>query len=1717
MNVLDLAIVALELRLPGAESLSELSDFIHSDRSTIALSPASRYIGASTQTQNSRWGSFLPDVFAFDHQAFNLTEEESLFLDPQQRIMLEIAGKALDQAGLSTHLNRANVGVFIGGRMNSYGFDYSRDQCQNKNKPTCPRAPAAPLWGRSQNFLAAWIADRFDLAGPAMVVDAACSSSLSALWVAAQAIANKSCEMALVGGVDLLIDSLTFDLLEEAGALSSTGYCRPLDQRADGYLPGEGAIALVLKPISTAQKDGDVILAHLRQIRANNDGATMGVTTPNVAAQQELIKQVYTAGDGYHLEYVELHGTGTAIGDPIEVDALNRGLLAANVPAHRIDIGSIKQQAGHLHSASGLAGLAKITAIVQTQLIPATSVSKPNPRLDLDKTYFKLATQARKLIYNDASLAVSSFGFGGTNVHAVIRMPADPKLPNIDNLPLVLPLSAPSLAQLRDLTAQWVEQLMTAQPIDAARMCVAAGRRKSWNYRLAVTAHCPQKIASLLTKRLFSTKLSSLAQPQLIHLNPTHDGATIRCIAYLMELDSNVKMLVDELSELTGMSLNQLTNDLRSFAELCLQAKTLTSVGFPISYLRFPIGCAAIGDFVTGNISLMDALSAVALFNYTENEASTMSQDFCVDMASILSTAQSTNDIRSGLAESLCSAYEAGVNVNWRSFYGNALSSLPIPHYPPDGSTFNLPERSRRNVDGIDIKVVSQKPDLIIEATMHAHSDLIAQHLVYGVNVLPGVAWFGVVQDMLAEAGRHYDALEDVRFLAPLTPMPATKIICRLDAFERVTVSNASSGQQYFSASMISNTGSIPESINVHDKITDTSVICSGTSTYRWLRSHGYTHGRYYRNISFIVSAGANQTIARLESSRYGAKLHALNPGLLDAMTISAIDPVRILDSKSPETTVVPFSIGSVQFYRPLTDTVFVHTTVSSHNTQGYRATQTLLSENGNPVAVFTNLTSKTITFEKLKQAIFKNTFCDKTTHSENVSDGDLPPENINELDITNHVKKEENFNTSTSVPPSASEHSVLTKVSDRNTEHLLWFLRQANLSVEDADLEFLETGFDSIALVELSDRLASEYALPLYPTIFFEFPTPRVFVEGFLKNQGVDLLQKSVEENPVQNFPIVNQANIASETTEKKHVQNFSSTAQTDIAIIGLSLCLPGANNDAEYWQLLSRKEVKATSLPKTRRGWEDKMRVVAIGAYLNDVDMFDPSIFRISPREAPSIDPQARILYERVWEALEGAGIQPIGENTGKTGLWVAYSHDHYYEERLRCDVKEGRGLGLAAMVANRLSFALNWHGPSQMINTLCSSSLVAIHEAVHALRRKEVDLAVVGAVNLAISPNYYTSMQAMGVISASGRCRSFDSLADGTLPGEGAVCIVLRRHNETAARGESTLAIIKGTSIGHGGLSTRYSAPNPNAQAAVVSAALHDAGVSADTIGLIEAHGTGTILGDPIEIEGLKKVWLGSSNRRQICGLGSVKSNIGHLESAAGLAGLVKVILAMQEKVLPPTAGVTRPNDHIAFEDSPFFLIDRSTPWPANRPLAGVSAFGMGGVNSHVVLAPAPAELPVQRLGLPPEAFVCKVSAATELALRRLAGLYAEALGDLSAWQVADFCFTANTARAELKYSVATGGSLEQIITSLKSIQCGEVHVPIRPLKNLVPHHPTPDSLSQMKPKTAVILADQYNQGHQINWQHLYEGAKNRLIPIPTYPFNKQSYWLPELTKA
>jgi acyl transferase domain-containing protein/SAM-dependent methyltransferase len=491
-------------------------------------------------------------------------------------------------------------------------------------------------------------------------------------------------------------------------------------------------------------------------------------------------------------------------------------------------------------------------------------------------------------------------------------------------------------------------------------------------------------------------------------------------------------------------------------------------------------------------------------------------------------------------------------------------------------------------------------------------------------------------------------------------------------------------------------------------------------------------------------------------------------------------------------------------------------------------------------------------------------------------------------------------------------------------------------------------------------------------------------------------------------------------------------------IAIVGMGLRFPGADDPPSFAELLWSQGDAISDVPGDRWAVQELYSsdpdapgkiCTRRGGFLGRVDQFDADFFGISPREAASMDPQQRILMEASWEALENAGHAADRLAGIRGGVYLGISNSDYgralFAQPEQLDIYASTG-GAHSIAAGRLSYFLGWHGPSIAIDTACSSSLVALHLACQGLRLRECDLALAGGVNLILTPELSICFSSARMMSPDGRCKTFDDAANGYVRGEGCGVVVLRRLSDALADGDRILALVRGSAVNQDGRSGGLTAPSGPAQQAVIRAALQTAGVAPHEIGYLEAHGTGTPLGDPIEIGAIGSVFSAGRDRSRPLAVGSVKTNIGHLEAAAGIAGVVKVVLALQRGTIPPNLHFQTGNPLIDWAGLPITVPVKTMPWPLEdgRRLAGVSSFGFSGCNAHVILEQAP-EFPQ------PEAtdgerplHVIALSAREPQTLRELARRYEAALTD--DMDIADVCHTANAGRSHFNARLAVAGA-------------------------------------------------------------------------------------------
>jgi acyl transferase domain-containing protein len=484
-------------------------------------------------------------------------------------------------------------------------------------------------------------------------------------------------------------------------------------------------------------------------------------------------------------------------------------------------------------------------------------------------------------------------------------------------------------------------------------------------------------------------------------------------------------------------------------------------------------------------------------------------------------------------------------------------------------------------------------------------------------------------------------------------------------------------------------------------------------------------------------------------------------------------------------------------------------------------------------------------------------------------------------------------------------------------------------------------------------------------------------------------------------------------------------------IAVIGMGCRFPGADHPEAFWQLLSNGTDAITEVPAQHwDAWQyyhpnfdvpGKICTVK-GGFVPNLQEFDAAFFRIAPKEVVSLDPQQRLLLEVSWEALENAAINPESLKNSQTGVLIGICSTDYWHKLLNRPAKDIDAYlttgNTHSLASGRISHFLGLTGASISIDTACSSSLVAVHLAIQNLRDRSCNLAIVGGVNRIISPEVSINFTKAKMLSPDGRCQTFDDRANGFVRSEGCGVIVLKRLSDAIKAGDRILALLKGSAVTQDGRTSSITTPSSLAQQAVIRQALANSRIEPNEVSYIETHGTGTSLGDLVEVEALSAVF---GDQTQPIMLGAVKTNIGHTEGASGIASLIKTILALQNQTIPANLHLKTLNTQINWQNLPFQLPDRTVSWNDSQPrIAGVSAFGFSGTNAHVIVAEAPATLIPEIVERPLHIFT--LSARNDRALRQLAVDYLNYLQLNSENAIKDICFTANTGRAQFNYRLA-----------------------------------------------------------------------------------------------
>ncbi|WP_344609197.1 SDR family NAD(P)-dependent oxidoreductase, partial [Streptomyces glaucus] len=1673
-----IAIVGVSGRFAGSADLDALWEHLAAGHDLVG--PIERWdlSGVGEDELSCRAGSFLDGIDRFDARFFHMTGLEATYTDPQQRLFLEQAWTALENAGhVGASLAALRGGVYVG----CTGGDYTE---WFDDAP-----PAQAVWGNAPSIVPARIAYHLDLHGPAIAVDTACSSSLVAVHLACQGLWTGETDIAVAGGVSVQTTPLTHLAAGRAGMLSPTGRCHTFDSRADGFVPGEGVGVVVLRRLSDALADGDHVHAVIRGSGLNQDGATNGITAPSALSQERLIRQVHGdfGIDPADIGLVEAHGTGTQLGDPIEFEALRKAFGPAGGP-RSCALGSVKTNLGHTTSAAGVAGLLKVVLALRHEQIPPTlHHHEPNPAIRFDDSPFHVNTGLRRWepnAHGRRMAAVSSFGFSGTNAHLVVESaPARPAR-RADGRPYLFVLSAPQPEALRELTAGLAAHLRRTPgllPGDVSHT-LALGRRH-FAHRAAYIASDCQELARLLE--------GDGGTPPTGHGDPALEDARSR---YLDGATVDFAPL---------------------FAGRDVRRTPLPT--YPFQRKRYWVEGSRRPDLDAGRgrpARRPAQRPAPAARRRPERDPrQTAMDDLLLDLLQVQLDASGL-DLRVPFTpdEAVARTGAQGVLARWLTASTDRLERegrlrreggrLRADRVPDPAATWRAWERA---VPGWrDDEGLRAQADLAT-AMLRALPAILSGR-VAATDVMFPDGSLGQVENLYRNnaVADHFNHVVGDALVARIEERLAA------DPGARLRIIEIGAGTGGTSALLFPRLRPYAEHVEEY-RYTDLSkaFLLHARETYGpdnpYLRYQTFDVGRPPEEQgltpgSYDVAVATNVLHATADIRTTVRHVRAL----------LADDGVLLLNEISGDHVFAHLTFGLLEgwwLYRD--DELRMPGSPALHP----RTWRRVLREEG-----FGTVTQPAADADDLGQQVLV---------------AEAGPVRSAPAGRAPSAPRSGTADPAAPAAPDAPDAAPAPAVAapdgdelrDAVADRLLAEVSRA-LMMEPEEIDpqasFSDFGVDSLLGVKLVGEINRAFGLDLATTALFEHSTLDRLTDLLVTRHRADVRTAVSARTapPGPPAPAVPPSPApAPEAPSPAPARAASSpvpAADDAVAVVGIAARYAQSPDAGTLWAHLAAGDDLVTEADRwdlTRVLGEDAGQ--QYGSFLDDIARFDAGFFRISGKEAVYTDPQQRIFLEECWHALEDAGYAGERLDGRDCGVYVgAFPGD--YHELIGQDAPAQTMWGnMASVIASRISYFLDLQGPAESIDTACSSSLVAIHHACQDLRLGVTSMALAGGVFVQSTPRLYQYGTRAGMLSPSGRCHTFDSRADGFVPGEGAGVVVLKRLADALRDGDHVYGVIRGSGVNQDGTTNGITAPSATSQERLLRGVYERAGVDPARIQFIEAHGTGTPLGDPIEFEALCQAFGDAPEGG--CALGAIKTNLGHTQFAAGVAGVVKALLALKHRQIPPSLHFAEANPAITLEGSPFRVPTGLEPWPAPAAgprLAGVSSFGASGTNAHVLIEEAPAP------GGPrhPERshWLLVLSGQGEAARRAQVERFlahVEAHDDLD---LGDVAYTLATGRRHCTHRlalVATGraqltaalrawlrdGHAEGVVTGESTDRRGRGD----PAAAAARGDAGPEALDELAPA--------YVRGATPRFADLFSGGGFRIVPLPGYAFGGERHWV------
>ncbi len=1828
----EIAIVGLAGRYPKAATIQDFWKNLQDGLDCITEIPPDRWDHAlyfdpdrdKRGTTYSKWGGFIADVDKFDPLFFNISPKEAAMTDPQERLFLETAWECIEDAGYTKEsISGSRVGVFVGAMWGHY--ELFGAEAIARGEAVIPISSHASIANR--------VSYLFNLHGPSIALDTMCSSSLTAIHLACEALRKGTIGAALAGGVNLTIHPYKYLSLSQGRFIASDGRCRSFGEGGDGYVPGEGVGAVLLKRLDDALRDGDQIYAIVRSSVLNHGGKTNGYTVPNPVAQGDLIVEAFREAnvDPKTLGYVETHGTGTSLGDPIEITGLLKAFEGAGGEKQSCPIGSVKSNIGHLESAAGIAAVTKaLLQIRHKQLVPSLHASPPNPNIDFAETPFYVQTELaewKSKPGHPRRVAVSSFGAGGSNAHLILEeYPREVTAGADATTPELVLLSAKNVDALRRYAGRVLRFLEDGSGVSLRDLAYTAQvGRTPMDARLAILTSTLDDLKHKLNEWLdLSASGGDVSDLENVFYGNTKEArfraagvidsqagkAFLRDLLTRRDLDKIASLWTSGVA--VDWSLMERPAGTRRVSlptypfekERCWIPQTPSARSVEIRKIAAPEpredkrALHYSPEWTTKALTVQDGnreIGPILIMDETDRLFLTFRERQGADSVVWVRPGETFGEVEPNVY-----VVDPEREEHFRELVARLQEKALFPdlivHHAPDPCELTVsPDVARdlhhtlysllfvckamllsrqqapprivslfssegdaapplgaavggffRTLTLEDPRYLARAIEIPAELSVSERADLIR-------NEIQDRDW--TTQEIRYRQPGRSDGLDLVRSVRGLTPQPparaaaselplrrhgvylvtgglgglglifarhlATSFRAKLVLVGRSAL-NAAHGERLAELEAAG-----AEVLYVQGDVSSPADMerVAREAKARFAEVNGVIHAAGVNRDAFILRKTKEEMEAVLAPKIYGA----INVDL--ATRDENLDVFVIFSSLAG----VMGNVGQADYaYANRFLDCFAERREHLRRA-GERSGRTLSIDWPLWEAGGMSVSQEEVALLEKRTGISPLPTPDAIQCWEDFLRSDATQAVAlygSPSRIAAFIAREPVM-THRSAAASAGSADAATLVARAEAYVKTLIGVEIGLAPEriDSSDRLDSFGIDSLMIHRINARLESDLgALP--KTLFYEHETIGD-IARFLVRQSREALAALFGSTGVP----ADDAVAATAEVEAEVIRLPEPREELDagegIAIIGIHVRFPHSPTLDAYWENVKEGRNLIDVVPRDR--WDagalydsdpaasSKGKIYCKwGGFLEDHDKFDPRFFQISGAEANLMDPQERLFLESVWSAIEDAGYTrdrlkaryPKAQSAN-VGVFVGVTTNSYH---LLASDEWARGnfVTPSAMpwsIANRVSYFFDFNGPSTPVDAACSSSLVAIHLACESLEKRECGLAIAGGVNLYLHPSKYHGLCQRRALALDGKCRSYGAGGEGFVPGEGVGTLVLKPLRKAKEDGDRIYAVIRGSASEHSGRSHGYSAPNPNAQASLIGRTLEQAGVDPESIGYVEGHGTGMQMGDAVELAALTQAFRKRTEKNQFCAIGSVKANIGHTESAAGIAAVAKVILQMRHHQLAPAIHAGDPNPDIPFAETPFYLQEGLSEWSASGPRRSIiHSFGAGGVNACLLVEEH------ERVERDDDAeatgsFVFNLSARNEDRLHDYVDRMLATLRRQPRIGLASLCYTLQRREAMEERLAVVVSDVDQLIDRLsewrKHRSATDVH-----RGTAGPRRGSRGPFATATPgageEVLHDLASRWASGDEVDWQSLYRRAP-RLVTLPTYPFARERYWV------